>query len=347
MSIHDQASGLRQRATAAPMPGRPRRRDERMDEHCAEHCALRMSFRAGKFRGCQADWGGGGLEAAAWLAGDWVFSMKITVTGARGFLGNAVACELTSRGHEVCRLARPDWDMLAVGAWEAVPESVEILIHTAAAFGGTAPEEQLWRTNVACLMGLVRRSLELQRLRHIVFCSSGAVYAPQREPVSLATPVRPTTVYGMTKLLGETMLRQGCEAPVTCVRLFFPFGPGQGPGRLIPRLVQSIRRGEKVILQDSGGGPRFNPLPVDRAVACLVRAAEAGGEENRIINLGGPVALDMRELAGRIGGVVGRVPDFHIPGSSPTRSLHCEVTKDSGTNEEFENTLVAAISAVS
>ena len=273
--------------------------------------------------------------------------MNVTVTGAQGLVGHAVSGTLAAAGHEVTRLARPGWDALTPDAWSALPDGTEVIIHTAAAFDGQATEDVLWKTNVAALMGLIRSSRELRRLRHIIFCSSGAVYAPQLEPVEVLTPPRPQSAYGMSKLLGETMLRHGCTVPVTSLRLFFPFGPGQKLPRLIPGLIHSIRSGKPVKLRDAAGAPRINPLPVSRAAAFILTLTE---EENpaasRTINFGGPVTLRMKDLAEQIGKRIGRTPVFEIESSGGTGGLHCEATEASGTVPDFEDTLTAAVAAL-
>ena len=270
--------------------------------------------------------------------------MNVTVTGAQGFVGQAVAGLLTARGHEVTGLARPEWDLTAPGAWSAVPDKTGIIIHTAAAFESQSPEEVLWQTNVTSIMGLLHRSRELSRLSHVIFCSSGAVYSPQEDPVDQTTAPRPHTAYGMSKLLGETMLRHGCAVPVTSLRLFFPFGAGQNPPRLIPRLIESICSGQPVKLRDVAGTPRLNPVPVARVSGFIAELCEiANSTAGRIFNLGGPVTLTIKELAERIGRRLGREPAFEIEPADGTTSLYCTPTGVSGTVEEFEDASSAAV----
>lgn len=273
--------------------------------------------------------------------------MNITVTGARGFVGRVSAALLADAGHEVTCLARPEWDALLPEAWNALPDGTDVVIHTASILEGQSPEDVLWKTNVAAMMGLVRRSRELSRLSHIIFCSSGAVYEPQAEPVELYTEPRPRTAYGMSKLLGETMLRHGCTVPVTNLRLFFPFGPGQGLPRLIPRLINSVRTGKAVTLRNADGTPRINPLPVSRAAACIAALTEESNPPaSRTINLGGPVTLSMKELAEKIGQRSGRAPLFEIQSPGGIGCLHCAATEASGAIQEFEDTLTAAVTVM-
>lgn len=269
--------------------------------------------------------------------------MKIAVTGARGFTGRAVIEELTRRGHEATGLARPDWDLCKENAWDAIPADCDVIIHTAAAFAGQTPSDALWRTNVTALMGLVRRCGNLSRLQRIILYSSGAVYAPQKEAIEPETKTSPQTDYGMSKLLAETMLQHGCRIPVTALRLFFPFGAGQQVPRLIPRLVSTIRQGADVKIRDTGGAPRLNPVPVHRVAAFTADLCESGGPA--IFNLGGPIALTVKELAVKIGERMGCEPRFEIESGGGVHCLHCRPVEESGTVEEFEAALDAAVAS--
>jgi len=268
--------------------------------------------------------------------------MKVTITGARGFIGHAVATLLTERGHEVSGLSKPEWNLCQPGAWEAVADDTAVIIHTAAAFEVQAMEEVLWQTNVAALMGLVRRSRELPGLRRIIFCSSGAVYAPQGKAVEHDTPESPQTAYGMSKLLGETMLRSGCAVPVASLRLFFPFGAGQRMPRLIPRVVDAVQNGRPVKLRDSAGGPRVNPVPVSRVAAFIAGMCEESDPAGRTCNLGGPVPLTIKELALEIGHRLGREPHFTVEPADPG-CLYCRPDDASGTAAEFAAALDEAV----
>ncbi|QNN65318.1 NAD(P)-dependent oxidoreductase [Sphingomonas rhizophila] len=76
--------------------------------------------------------------------------MKVLVTGAGGFLGQAVVRACTAAGHEVVAMIRPmgrdpfaapvtvvRGDLRQVGPWRTQLDGVEAVIHCAAATGGT------------------------------------------------------------------------------------------------------------------------------------------------------------------------------------------------------------------
>jgi UDP-glucose 4-epimerase len=85
-------------------------------------------------------------------------------------------------------------------------------------------------------------------VRRVVITGSAAEYG-SGDHFQETQPTQPATVYGATKLcasiLGETYAR-GLDLPVINLRLFTPFGPWEGPRRLIPSIILSALRKETV-----------------------------------------------------------------------------------------------------
>jgi len=152
--------------------------------------------------------------------------MKVLVTGGAGYIGSHTVRELKSRGHDVVVL-----DSLERGAIQAVldvpliqadlTESAELervfqevkpeaVIHFAAY---KAPGESMteptkyFRNNVYGTLMLLDTMVRHQT-RYIIFSSSCSVFGtPQVLPVTEETPFGPESVYGETKLMGETLLK--------------------------------------------------------------------------------------------------------------------------------------------
>ena len=98
-------------------------------------------------------------------------------------------------------------------------------------------------------------------------------------------------------------------------RFFFVYGPGQ-EGMLIPRMIESIRKGEPVFLYGNEG-VRINPIHVRDAVKVFQPSLES--PVTGIFNIAGDEVVSIKELAERIGRLVGRAPKFvyeksNIPG---------------------------------
>lgn len=148
--------------------------------------------------------------------------MKVLVTGSSGRVGSAVVARLLHEGHAVC-----GFDLRASGRQHPNYEEVEgslddaetaasaakdadIVLHLGAFMSWVAAErEQMFRANVEGTRVLLDAAAGAG-VRRFVFASSGEVY-PENAPVSLPViedhPLKANSPYGLTKLLGEEMVR--------------------------------------------------------------------------------------------------------------------------------------------
>ncbi len=152
--------------------------------------------------------------------------MKILVTGGAGYIGSHTVRELLDRGHTLTVL-----DSLELGDRRSLPEVAfyqgnlvdealldrlfqeqrpEAVIHFAAY---KAPGESMqeptkyFRANVGGTITLLDTMARYQT-HAIVFSSSCAIFGnPEHLPVSEDAPFHPESVYGETKLIGETLLK--------------------------------------------------------------------------------------------------------------------------------------------
>jgi UDP-glucose 4-epimerase len=151
--------------------------------------------------------------------------MNILVTGGAGYIGSACAQTLLEAGHRVTVL-----DALLTGHRAAVPGEArfvpanlsdrEILRRTLAegkfdavmhfaAFieAGESMRDpgKYMQNNVSCSIALLE---EVQRagIGRFVFSSSAAIYASSEKPLSEESAIRPSNVYGQTKLMVEQTL---------------------------------------------------------------------------------------------------------------------------------------------
>lgn len=151
--------------------------------------------------------------------------MNILVTGGAGYIGSACAQMLLEAGHRVTVL-----DALITGHRAAVPEAahfieanladrdavrrtlaeenIEAVMHFAAFIeAGESMRDpgKYMENNVSCSITLLE---EIQRagIGRFVFSSSAAVYASSDQPLSEESPIRPSNVYGQTKLMVEQTL---------------------------------------------------------------------------------------------------------------------------------------------
>lgn len=143
----------------------------------------------------------------------------ILVTGSAGRVGRAVVATLRAGGREVrgfdLRPSGTDGEEI-VGSFEDADrlaeavEGVDSILHLGA-FMSWAPadRDRMFAVNVEGTRGLLDAASAVG-IRRFVFASSGEVYPENRPeflPVTEEHPLNPNSLYGLTKLMGEELVR--------------------------------------------------------------------------------------------------------------------------------------------
>jgi nucleoside-diphosphate-sugar epimerase len=150
------------------------------------------------------------------------------------------------------------------------------------------------------------------------------VYAPAARPLNEDDPTRPLAFHPATKLMAEQLLRFYEDAmDVVRLRLFAPYGPGQ-TDRMIPRLITMVAEGRPIRLS-RGGEPRLNPIHVNDLARLIGQAVAGAGAP--LVNVAGPRAMSVAEIADIIGATLGRHPDFDAQDIDPPGDLVADTTR--------------------
>lgn len=244
--------------------------------------------------------------------------MRVLVTGASGFLGAQLVPALAQGGHEVFAAVRDasraptDGTPVVVDLERALDgtelEPVDAIVHLAQA-NVPIPEgaRELFRVNTASTLELLDWGRRTGAER-FVYASSGSVFGLGEGMVTEDTLRRSDDLYAVTKEIAERLVDTYAPSyrSTAILRPFAPYGPTQ-TGRLIPGLIQRVRDGVPVMLNE-GGRPQMTPMYVDDAVRAFAAALDLEGRH--VLNIAGDEAVSIRELAELIGETLGREPLF-------------------------------------
>lgn len=264
----------------------------------------------------------------------------ITILGAAGFVGSALSQRLQGMGEIVVNLSRPDFELTRSDTFRTIPAETDILIHAAGQVGSAAGDEVLWQTNIKSTYYLVQYLNANCRPRFVVYLSSGAVYGFQPQTVDCATPLRPDSLYGLSKLLAERIFEAMLKTKVVTLRLFFPFGPRQKKPRLIPSLTQHIMKGEPIELNTPLGLPMINPIYINELVDQIIHVLREPSRD--CYNLGGVRAYSIKQIAEVIGRTLNTTPKFLIV-EREVGNLMCKPDLPGGDPEAFERQIALTV----
>ena len=253
--------------------------------------------------------------------------LSILVTGAYGFLGEAILSELLHAQISAWGTDRRPYsgeddfayreaDITRAGEVLGALKGADVVIHTAGLahvfVQHAEAAERFHEVNATGTENVARASIEVG-IQHFILISSVAVYGPDTVGVyGEATPCAPIGPYAESKYAAEMLAIEAARESgmaLTILRLATLYGEGD-PGN-INRLIRSIDRGRFVWIGD-GKNRKSLLYKGDAARACkIVAMSPASGI--RIFNVSGPPRT-MRDIVDVLTGALGKRT---VPGRIP------------------------------
>jgi UDP-glucuronate 4-epimerase len=268
--------------------------------------------------------------------------MRLTVTGAAGFVGSHLCEALVDAGHEVVgvdafvpyyprevkerNLARlrgrapfafHEAD-LRTDQLEPILDGSDAVIHLAAMAGLALSWDDL-ELYAGCNLLATGRLLDSMRasgVRRLVHVSTSSVYGADAVGDE-ERPLRPISPYGVTKLAAEHLVNAHALAygvDTVVLRYFSIYGPRQRPDMAYQRFIEAMLDGRPIEVYGDGEQSRSNTYVGD-AVEATIRALERG-RPGSVYNVGGGETVTLNQAIAMIGELVGTRPEV-IP--RPTR----------------------------
>ena len=261
---------------------------------------------------------------------------SVLITGGAGFIGSHLGQRLLAAGDRVrvldsldpfydVALKRRNLDDLTAagdgrfeflqgdirdaGACRRAVAGVDTVVHLAALAGVRPSIQDPIRYMDVNVTGTQRLLQEVPKGVPVVFGSSSSVYGGNTKvPFAESDPVdHPVSPYAASKKAGEVLCYTYHHlhgSPVTCLRFFTVYGPGQRPEMAIHMFTRSIVAGKPLPFFGDGKTRRdytFVSDIVDGVIAALDRA-----HGYRIYNLGGAHTTTLTELVTMLESTLGK-----------------------------------------
>ena len=236
--------------------------------------------------------------------------MHILVTGASGFIGQALLPRLLADGHRVRALARRppegaapaglEWargDMEDAASLDAASQGVDAVVHLACATG-VADERLVRRVNVDGTKALLEASRR-HGVRRFVFVSTISATRDRMGP------------YGRTKKEGEALV---ADSGLEWVTLRPSLVYGSSSIGLFATLTAYLKK-LPVVPVIGNGRIELDPIHVDDVVDVIGQCLTRNDVLGRSYDLLGPERVTFNDFLGRVSRRLGvRKPVVHIPG---------------------------------
>jgi nucleoside-diphosphate-sugar epimerase len=247
-------------------------------------------------------------------------SETVTLFGANGFVGRALARKLESDGVTVRRVSRESW-----------PESGTHIGHAIYAIGLTANFRGQVRETFASHSGKLAELVERYRFESLLYLSSTRVYrgacATHEDTQLHVRPADPDDTYNISKLAGESLVLGLDHSRARVARLSNVYGgPAASASFLSSVQLEASQTGSCQFL--TGRESEKDYIHIDDAV-CRLAAITLNGT-SRLYNVAAGENISNADIASLLGGF--GVRTAFQTGAPVTRFLRIDTTR---ADDEF------------
>lgn len=191
--------------------------------------------------------------------------MKILVIG-NGFLGASIIQRLESEGHEILIFSKTFKEGVesqqVIGNifhfddfTKTLSWNPQVIVHTAwttahGLYVGDSSNYMYAQFTSDLAQYIVHSGVE-----HLIILGTCAEYGPQSVPsIAGITKLKPNSLYAEQKIVAFNSAKESfleTNTRLTWARIFQPYGPNQDKNRLLPYLIDSLRAGKQLELNDT------------------------------------------------------------------------------------------------
>lgn len=235
--------------------------------------------------------------------------MRILLTGATGFVGEALVKSL-SQNHTLICLSRNGAgegfvyadlsDNISVRtAGKAIDGNFDALIHLAAFVPKVAAEDRLTVANAINEEGLVNLiDVFGERIKKLILGSTAEVYDQFKitNVIKEDDPLNPGSYYAATKLASEFVARtygKKNNVPVQVLRFSVMYGPNDPIARALPNFIKAALRNEDIVVK--GGAILRDYVHLSDVVQSIHDALDSNN--SGVVNIGTGLGVTIKEVA--------------------------------------------------
>lgn len=248
----------------------------------------------------------------------------VLVTGAAGFVGSQLCAALLGRGHAVAGVdafipyyprplkernltpltQQPGFTFHEADLREAdlapLLDGVDAVFHLAAQAGLLRSWHE-FATYMTCNVLATQRLLDAAvaaHVGHFLQISTSSVYG-RFATGDETSPLAPVSPYGITKLAAEHLCHAyaaNFSLPVTILRLFSVYGPGQRPDMGYHIFMRALLRDEVITVDGDGTDSRSNTYVQDCVQGLVLAFAQPQQSVGETFNIGGGEEVTVNQV---------------------------------------------------
>lgn len=236
----------------------------------------------------------------------------LVVTGSSGFVGEKLVLAAVRKGYEVTGIDLKKSDKLSChqleldlskeSFFQVIPEN-SVIIHLASlSTDGACKANPLVAidANLRATALLLDNAIK-SKVAHLVFASSEWVYPElptviaqsEKDELKLTSL---NSLYAMTKLFGESLIRVDSKIPYTILRFGIVYGPRFPPGSAAESIAWKVYSDEEVEIGSKNTSRRF--IYIDDLISGILNCIETGPSflNQKIINISGSELISLDNL---------------------------------------------------
>ena len=250
--------------------------------------------------------------------------MKILITGGAGFIGHNTAISLKKAGFNVTVLDNlkrsTDFaikklskhkipilkgDILNTRTLNNALKNIDIVIHAAAYINveeSTKKPTLYLKNNTLGTASIAKNCLD-KGIKLLIYLSSAAVYGePKKLPINENHPTNPISPYGLSKLMGEDIIKFYSKKGLKYItlRIFNAYGPGQNTAYagVITKFIERATKKLPPIIHGDGEQTRdfIHVNDISEAIKLTIEKKIA----NETFNIGSGTPTKINDLANLI-----------------------------------------------